>query len=64
MVVPKVSMLEYMDVASDAANPPIVETAEFQICWRRGLSFSNMNNDYLGPTAQAVVGMYREFLDR
>jgi FkbM family methyltransferase len=64
MVVPKMPVLEYMEGAGEKGKPHNKEVDELQIFWRRGLSFSNMNNDYLGPTASAVVQMYQKFLDR
>lgn len=64
MIVPKISMLEYLPLQSDTVNELPIDRAEFQVCWRRAINFTTLNGGYLGPTAPAVVDMYRQFLSR
>ena len=63
ILVPKIPLVEYLPLDSEQwANNP--ENRELQIFWRKGLSYSILNDDYLGPNATAVVDMYRAFLEK
>lgn len=64
VVVPKIPMTEFLVVENEVANVLATDQAEFQVYWRRGLSFSFINDDYLGPTAPAVVDIYKGFFNR
>ena len=64
VIAPKLGVLEYLGLNGEAAYPETPEKFEFQMIWRGAIAFAPMNGDYLGPTREAVIGYYSQFLDR
>lgn len=64
ILVPKVSLVDYLPIANEEAWRQDPDRWEVQIHWRKGLRYAILNNDYLGPTAAAVVEMYQDILTK
>ena len=64
VLAPKISLLEHLALSGEAEWPAAPDRFELQMMWRNGISFHALNSDYLGPTRNAVVGMYGQFMDR
>lgn len=64
VLAPKIPLLEHLALTGEAEWPEARDRFEFQMHWRGAISFTPMNGDYLGPTRNAVIGMYGQFFDR
>jgi FkbM family methyltransferase len=62
VLVPKISLLDHMPFDEEEVWQSQPERWELNIYWRKGLQFSVLNNDYLGPNPQEVVKMYATIL--
>lgn len=63
VLVPKVPLVEHLLINNEDEWRSQPHLHELQIHWRKGLRYTMLNNDYLGPTAGAVVNMYSEILN-
>ena len=64
MLAPKISLLEHLTLSDEERWSATPDRFELQMIWRNAISFKAMNNDYLGPTRNHVIGMYGQFMDR
>lgn len=64
ILAPKISLLEHLALAAEESWPQAPDRFELQMIWRKAISFSALNSDYLGPTRNHVIAKYAEFMDR
>ncbi len=64
VLVPKIPVVDFLDIPDEAAWRQDHDRMELQIYWRKGLRYTVLNNDFLGPTAGAVIDMYKEILTK
>ncbi|MDB5455971.1 MAG: FkbM family methyltransferase [Caulobacter sp.] len=64
VLTPKIPLVEHLAMAAEPTWPSRPDRFEFQMHWRGAIAFTPMNGDYLGPTRDAVIGMYGQFFDR
>jgi FkbM family methyltransferase len=64
VLAPKLPLVEHLAMGAEAEWPTRPDRFELQACWRGAISFNSLNDDYLGPTRDAVIGLYGQFLDR
>lgn len=59
---PKISLLETMTFYPHGKVIEKNADQELRIFWKDTINFSIVNNDYLGPTKEAVVDMYKNLM--
>ncbi|NQE63231.1 FkbM family methyltransferase [Caulobacter sp. RHG1] len=64
ILAPKIPLVEFLTMEAEADWGAQTDRFEFQMHWRGAIAFNPMNGDYLGPTRDAVIGMYGQFFNR
>jgi FkbM family methyltransferase len=62
VLVPKIPLIEYLAFDNEKSWGQNPDVREVQIIWRKGLRFTVINGDYLGPTSPEVINMYASIL--
>jgi hypothetical protein len=56
---PKINLIESLTFYPHGYDIELKADTEVRMFWKDSIDFEIINNDYLGPTAEAVVDMYR-----
>lgn len=64
MLYPKLSFIEYMGYEKEKELMGDPNKKEFRAYWRKNINFDIINDDYMGPTPNAVVEMYAKLFSR
>jgi hypothetical protein len=59
---PKINLIETMTWHPHGVTIEKNAGTELRMFWKDSIEFEIINNDYLGPTAEAVVDMYKALL--
>ena len=62
VLVPKIAVTDFMTFANEEKWFQNPDRWELHIHWQKGIQFTVLNNDYLGPSVNAVIQMYTDIL--
>lgn len=62
MAYPKLNFLEHWPLARHIEDPN-PHRADFAVFWKDSLDISVINDDYMGPNVQSVLGYYERLVD-
>ena len=59
---PKINLIETLTFYPHGETIESKADTELRIFWKDSIEYEIINNDYLGPTSEAVIDMYRQLL--